>query len=617
MPSRNNGRSANFGLASRRSTRRWRRCGNKSRRRSRRGSRNTQPDAPPRSKRRPMFGRPRRLRTSPRMTRRRLQQLRAGGLIPQREYERGQADALKLRAAADTQRAAIQRLEDEQRTRQSDRVARLKSLAAEIARIEAEIPSIRASIARLDYEIERRRIRAPIDGSWGRPRCCGPARSCAKAKGSARSCRTAGSPWSRSSRLRRRWAASARTARAAAPARLPVDAVRQRARDGQARRGRGSREQRPCGAGRRGSAAREYSSAARAARHRRGGGGTGHAGRARAAQRRPDAGLAARSSNETAATDPRDRSNVVDGLRSGVAQDAARRIRRPRQLRPPARGLPDRRRRQFDRPHRRDRRPTRPGRRTDDGAGRSRAAGRSPGAAGDGRRSYAERSHALRGRVAQAWPLGAVDGPGRWPPLDFVRAIPIGGLSPHAGGAGGGVARVGRDRGLFAPADAPIASDRCPPSDAKALIAKADADPAWRSLAALDAAVRMAAALVRAGPSRAAAGRCPGRGPGRSPQQSRSTTGRHARILRPRTILDDRRGAAARARRQGRRQRSFPGAVRRIVGEAQPSGSRSAPSGVRRRSGAPALLLARFSWPGEAWSSRPCCSAECSISAAA
>jgi membrane fusion protein (multidrug efflux system) len=98
---------------------------------------------------------------------RRLQQLHAGGLIAEREYQRGQADALKLRAAADTEQAAVRRLEDEQRMRRSDRASRVKSLTAEIARIEAEIPPVQASIARLEYEIERRLIRAPIGGKLG------------------------------------------------------------------------------------------------------------------------------------------------------------------------------------------------------------------------------------------------------------------------------------------------------------------------------------------------------------------------------------------------------------------------------------------------------------------
>jgi membrane fusion protein (multidrug efflux system) len=97
----------------------------------------------------------------------RLSQLRASGLIPEREYQRGQAEAQRSRAAAETQQLAVLRLEEDQRTRQSDRATRLKSLAADIARLESEIPTIQASIARLEYEIERRRVRAPMTGRLG------------------------------------------------------------------------------------------------------------------------------------------------------------------------------------------------------------------------------------------------------------------------------------------------------------------------------------------------------------------------------------------------------------------------------------------------------------------
>jgi multidrug resistance efflux pump len=97
----------------------------------------------------------------------RLTQLRASGLIPEREYQRGKAGALQLQAAADSQRLAIQRIEQEQRTRGSDRVARLKSLAADMTRIEAQIPALQVSIQRLGYEIERRRVRAPVAGRLG------------------------------------------------------------------------------------------------------------------------------------------------------------------------------------------------------------------------------------------------------------------------------------------------------------------------------------------------------------------------------------------------------------------------------------------------------------------
>jgi membrane fusion protein (multidrug efflux system) len=97
----------------------------------------------------------------------RMRQLRAEGLIPERDYQRGQAEMQRARAAAESQRLAVSRLDQEQRTRESDRVARLKSLATEIARLDTQIPALEVSIARLTHEIERRRVRAPVSGRLG------------------------------------------------------------------------------------------------------------------------------------------------------------------------------------------------------------------------------------------------------------------------------------------------------------------------------------------------------------------------------------------------------------------------------------------------------------------
>ena len=97
----------------------------------------------------------------------RMRQLRAEGLIPERDYQRGKAELQRSRAAADSQLLAVGRLQQEQRTRSSDRAARLKSLAADVTRIETQIPALEASIERLAYEIERRRVRAPVSGRLG------------------------------------------------------------------------------------------------------------------------------------------------------------------------------------------------------------------------------------------------------------------------------------------------------------------------------------------------------------------------------------------------------------------------------------------------------------------
>lgn len=97
----------------------------------------------------------------------RMRQLRAEGLIPERDYQRGQAEMQRARAAAESQRLAVSRLDQEQRTRESDRVARLKSLETEIARLDTQIPALEVSIVRLTHEIERRRVRAPVSGRLG------------------------------------------------------------------------------------------------------------------------------------------------------------------------------------------------------------------------------------------------------------------------------------------------------------------------------------------------------------------------------------------------------------------------------------------------------------------
>ncbi len=98
---------------------------------------------------------------------RRLNQLKSGGLIAERDYLRGKADSERYRAAAESQQIAIRRIEQEQKTRASDRAARIRTVETERSKIEAQIPPLQASIHRLEYEIERRRIRAPIEGRIG------------------------------------------------------------------------------------------------------------------------------------------------------------------------------------------------------------------------------------------------------------------------------------------------------------------------------------------------------------------------------------------------------------------------------------------------------------------
>jgi membrane fusion protein (multidrug efflux system) len=97
----------------------------------------------------------------------RLQQLHAEGLIPEREYQRGRADAQQTKYSAEREQIAVRRVEQEQRTRDAERDSRIRALEAEIVRLEGQGKASRAAIERLENETERRTVRAPIAGRLG------------------------------------------------------------------------------------------------------------------------------------------------------------------------------------------------------------------------------------------------------------------------------------------------------------------------------------------------------------------------------------------------------------------------------------------------------------------
>jgi len=94
----------------------------------------------------------------------RLEQLHKQDLIPRREYEQGQLLADSRRQAAESLRLEASRLQQGQGSRESDRLVQAENLAGEIRKLEGEQATARASIDRLNYEVERRMIRAPISG---------------------------------------------------------------------------------------------------------------------------------------------------------------------------------------------------------------------------------------------------------------------------------------------------------------------------------------------------------------------------------------------------------------------------------------------------------------------
>ena len=97
----------------------------------------------------------------------RLERLRAGLLISERDFEQGRADALRARAAADSAKLSLLRITQEQNARDRDRAAALDQVRAQIARLEGERRASEAVVMRLNVEAERFVVRAPASGRLG------------------------------------------------------------------------------------------------------------------------------------------------------------------------------------------------------------------------------------------------------------------------------------------------------------------------------------------------------------------------------------------------------------------------------------------------------------------
>jgi multidrug resistance efflux pump len=93
--------------------------------------------------------------------------LQARNLSSQLDLLRAKAEAQKRRAAADTLRLAVTRLENDHRTQESDRKARLEGLRRDVTRLTGDMTTAAVTVERLAHEIERRRLRAPMAGRLG------------------------------------------------------------------------------------------------------------------------------------------------------------------------------------------------------------------------------------------------------------------------------------------------------------------------------------------------------------------------------------------------------------------------------------------------------------------
>jgi multidrug resistance efflux pump len=93
--------------------------------------------------------------------------LQARNLSSQLDLLRAKGEAQKRRAAADTLRLAMSRLDSEHRTQESDRQARLEGLRRDVTRLTGDMTTAAATVERLAHEIERRHLRAPVAGRLG------------------------------------------------------------------------------------------------------------------------------------------------------------------------------------------------------------------------------------------------------------------------------------------------------------------------------------------------------------------------------------------------------------------------------------------------------------------
>jgi membrane fusion protein (multidrug efflux system) len=97
----------------------------------------------------------------------RLDRLRAEGLVAELNVIKAKAEADRLQAAADALKLAVTRQDKDQRAKQSGQQAVVENLNRDAAALEGEAKTRTATIERLKHEIELRVVRAPASGKLG------------------------------------------------------------------------------------------------------------------------------------------------------------------------------------------------------------------------------------------------------------------------------------------------------------------------------------------------------------------------------------------------------------------------------------------------------------------
>ncbi len=97
----------------------------------------------------------------------RVRKMYSAGVVAELDLNRSVADSQQRRAAADSLHYAVVRLEGEQRARSNERKAHIEQLTGELDKLRGDNATAGVTIQRLEEEVGRRSIRAPIDGRLG------------------------------------------------------------------------------------------------------------------------------------------------------------------------------------------------------------------------------------------------------------------------------------------------------------------------------------------------------------------------------------------------------------------------------------------------------------------
>jgi multidrug resistance efflux pump len=97
----------------------------------------------------------------------RQDQLFASGVVSEVDLHRARTAAQERRAAADSLRLGVSRLERQQLTQDSERQAHVQELKTQLVQLEGQRATAGAEMERLQGEVSRRSIRAPVDGRLG------------------------------------------------------------------------------------------------------------------------------------------------------------------------------------------------------------------------------------------------------------------------------------------------------------------------------------------------------------------------------------------------------------------------------------------------------------------